>query len=279
MDLLTDTESQHTTLGCHIDWIDYVNDRLTDDFWSVQDALLLLADLWPEEIEICEQEINHIRYGVIESPIVSHARLLQYECNVAQYDGYERLRINASKQFGVIRRKWIASRLEDSFYPPAFFINWAKKKGLTPSWLPQWNLVNSCNDIPPPITPIRPKATSHQTIPSTAKCTDDQTSIGQEPPPKKLNKSDQSANENSNRRASKAKNELIKILKEMLHTHEGTIADLYAKLRKNALENPHDYPVLAPKKAYEELVTRADAKPKSLKTIQNYVSQIRNGKL
>ncbi len=127
-----------TAKGCHEHWHDHVIDRFSDDFWTTEDGLLLLADLWPVGADITDAEVNHIRYGLLEPPVVCKAGLLTQECNIHVYENYERLLILAGKRLGDIRRKWAASFHGDTKYPPAFFLAWAKQKGFTPCWLSLW---------------------------------------------------------------------------------------------------------------------------------------------
>jgi hypothetical protein len=134
--------------GCHADWCELVLERLQFDNWDTQDGLLLLADIWPVGVSIDETEVIHRRYGVIEPPVLSEAKLLNQECNVRLYENYEHLRIKASKHFGKIRALWNSGMRTAEHYPPTYFIEWAEQKGYAPCWLSLFK-GNEKHDIEP----------------------------------------------------------------------------------------------------------------------------------
>lgn len=74
------------------------------------------------------------------------------------------------------------------------------------------------------------------------------------------------------RPSAKAKQEVVAHMKELLPNHQGTVARLYETMR--AMAGGSSSPFVGSANKYDDLVTKADAKPKSLKTIQNYMAEI-----
>jgi len=124
--------------ACHGDWHDYLRERLSYDNWRTDEALLLLAGIWPIEAEISNSSVSSPRYGVIEPPVVIHAGLLDQECSIQFRDDYQRLLILAGRRLRLIRELWESGNHMDARYPPAYFAQWAESKNLTPCWLNIW---------------------------------------------------------------------------------------------------------------------------------------------
>lgn len=135
---MPDIYANNPSAVCHEHWRDYVAHRLRFDFWSVHDALLLLADVWPLGVEIKDSEVRHLRYGLLEPPVLCEAKLLNQDCNVSNSDSYERLLIKASRRFAEIRELWKVADRMDELHPPSFFVAWAQEKGISPCWLGLW---------------------------------------------------------------------------------------------------------------------------------------------
>jgi len=121
--------------GCHQDWSEYLDDWLLLGTWSVADAQLLLAGIFPVEAEILEIDSHSSRYGVIEAPVVVSAGLLDHGCNARYSDEYERWRILAGKRLRRIREQWRSDGHSAERYPPAYFMAWAQANKIAPCWL------------------------------------------------------------------------------------------------------------------------------------------------